>query len=310
MPHMIPTRVQRAVVTVGALLAVACAPKVDTSWHQGHGYRWRALALARLGHAGFSLLRSSKTGVTHANMIDDEHALANRNLLIGAGAATGDMDGDGLPDLFLASMERPAALYHNDGGMHFTDITARSGIDTRGLATSCAAFADVNGDGNLDLVVGTLGGPIKLWLGDGKGRFADGTTASGLVGGYAATALTFADVDGDGDLDLYVGTYKVRSALDAYSPQDRAFDKVVKKVDGKYVVVDQWQQEYRVIDRPDLGGVLRSQRADPDLFFVNDGRGHFTRTPISGARFLDDDGEPLLDVDLDAYEDLLTLNGH
>ncbi|HVE36521.1 MAG TPA: CRTAC1 family protein, partial [Gemmatimonadaceae bacterium] len=177
--------------------------------------------------------------------------------------------------------------------MRFTDVTARSGIDTRGLATSCAAFADVNGDGNLDLVVGTLGGPIKLWVGDGKGHFTDATATSGLVGGYAATALTFADVDGDGDLDLYVGTYKVRSALDAYSPQDRAFDKVVKKVDGKYVVVDQWQKEYRAVDRPDLGGVLRSQRADPDLFFINDGSGHFTRTPISGARFLDEDGKPL-----------------
>ncbi|HSQ29356.1 MAG TPA: FG-GAP-like repeat-containing protein [Gemmatimonadaceae bacterium] len=289
---MIPTRLQRAVVTAVVVVA-ACAPKVDTSWHQEQGYRWHALAIPRRGHAGFSLLRSSKTGITHANVIDDEHALANRNLLIGAGAATGDVDGDGLPDVFLASMERPAALYHNDGGMRFTDVTAKSGIDTRGLATSCAAFADVNGDGNLDLVVGTLGGPIKLWLGDGKGHFTDATPTSGFVSGYAATALTLADVDGDGDLDLYVGTYKARSALDAYSPQDRAFDKVVKKVDGKYVVLDQWQKEYRAIDRPDLGGVLRSQRADPDLFFINDGSGHFTRTPISGARFLDEDGKPL-----------------
>ncbi|HEX7021075.1 MAG TPA: VCBS repeat-containing protein, partial [Gemmatimonadaceae bacterium] len=53
------------------------------------------------------------------------------------------------------------------------------------------------------------------------------------------------------------------------------------------------QKEYRVEDRPDLGGVIRSQRADPDFFLVNDGKGHFTRTPISGARFVDENGKPL-----------------
>ena len=119
---------------------------------------------------------------TPRNDVDDEHALANRNLLIGAGAALGDIDGDGLPDVFLASVERPAALYHNDGGFRFTDVTATSGIDTKGLATTGAVFADVDGDGDLDLIVGTLGGPLKLWLNDGKGHFTDATAASGLTG--------------------------------------------------------------------------------------------------------------------------------
>ena len=278
---------------VAGLAIFACTPKVDRAWHEEQGYRWQSLPVSHRERSGFKLLKSGATGITHANMVDDAHALANRNLLIGAGAAVADVDGDGRPDIFLASVEQPAALYHNDGGMHFTDVTASSGIDTRGLATTCAAFADVDGDGNIDLVVGTLGGPIKLWLGDGKGHFRDATNESGLTGGYAATALTFADVDGDGDLDLYVGTYKVKSALDAYPPQARTFDKVVKKVDGKYVVADEWKKEYRVEDRPDLGGVMRSQRADPDLFFINDGKGHFTRAPISGARFLDADGKPL-----------------
>ena len=277
------------------LLVMGCpsdAP-VDTSWHQEPGYRWSALALAPRGQAGFTQLAAQATGLVHRNDVDDEHAMANRNLLIGAGAALGDIDGDGRPDVFLASVERPAALYHNDGAFRFTDITATSGIDTKGLATTGAVFADVDGDGDLDLIAGTLGGPLKLWLNDGKGHFTDGSAASGLTGGYAATTITLADIDGNGTLDMYVATYKRRNALDAFTPQARAFDQVVKKIDGRYEVMGPWKTEYRIDERPDLGGIVRSQRAEVDLFFLNDGRGHFTRVPIAGPRFSGEDGTPL-----------------
>lgn len=214
--------------------------------------------------------------------------------------ALGDIDGDGLPDVFLASVETAAALYHNDGNFHFSDVTAASGIKTSALAATSAVFADVDSDGDLDLIVGTLGGPLSLWLNDGRGHFIDGTSASGLVGGYAATTMTLADVDGNGTLDLYVATYKKRNALDAFPPQERAFDQVVKKIGGRYQVVDPWKGEFRLQERPDLGGIVRSQRAEVDLFFLNDGRGHFTRVPTSGTRFLDAEGKPL-DHELDYF---------
>lgn len=282
-------------LVVPLVLVAACEskPAVDPPWHQEAGYRWRDLVIPTRGQAGFTLLASGETGLTHRNDVSDEHAMANRNLLIGAGVALGDIDGDGYPDVFLPSVEQPAALYHNDGAFHFTDVTASSGIDTRGLATTGTVFADVDGDGDLDLIVGTLGGPLKLWLNDGKGHFTDATATSGLAGGYAATTMTLADVDGNGTLDLYVATYKKRSALDAYSPQARAFDQVVKKVNGHFEVADAWKKEYRIEERPDLGGVVRSQRADVDLFFLNDGHGHFTRVPIMGSRFLDENGKSL-----------------
>ena len=280
---------------VALLLATGCtsAEPIDTSWHQDAHYRWRDLAVASGGQAGFTLLTSQSTGLTHRNDVDDAHAMLNRNLLIGAGGAIGDVDGDGRPDVFLASVERRAALYRNDGNFRFTDVTASSGIVTEAVATTGAVFADVDGDRDLDLVVGSLGGPLMLWSNDGKGHFTDATAASGLTGGYAATTLTLADVDGNGTLDLYVATYKKRNALDAFPPQARAFDQVVKKIDGRYVVVDPWKAEYRIDERPDLGGIVRSQRADVDLFFLNDGHGRFTRVPIVGPRFLGEDGTPL-----------------
>lgn len=280
----------------GAMLAcamLACGEPVDVSWHQEPGYRWRQLDVPRRGRDGFTPLRASRTGITHANTVDDEHALANRHLLIGAGAAAADVDGDGLVDVFLASVEAPPALYRNLGGFRFADVTAQSGISLAGQATTGATFADVDGDGDADLLVGSLGGALSLLQNDGTGKFTDVTAASGLEGGLAATTLTLADVDGDGDLDLYVATYKVRNALDAYPPQARAFDQVVKKIGGQYRVLPEWEKEFRIEDRPDLGGIVRSQRADRDLFFLNDGTGHFQAQPTFGERWRDEDGKPL-----------------
>ena len=283
-------------MVVAAAVAVAaqgCGERVDTTPHQEAGYSWRALDVPRRGRDGFTPLRAAQTGVTHANAVDDEHALANRNLLIGAGAAAADVDGDGLVDLFVASVESPGVLYRNEGGLRFADVTAASGIDLGGRGSTGAAFADVDGDGDPDLLVGTLGGPLCLFRNEGAGRFADATASSGLDSGFAVTTMTLADVDGDGDLDLYAATYKVRNALDAYTPQARAFDQVVKKVGGSFQVLPEWQHEFRIEDRPDLGGIVRSQRAERDLFYLNDGRGHFVAAPTSGPSWRDEDGAPL-----------------
>lgn len=287
-------RVLHAAIPAAMLLG-GCSrePAVDTSWHQETGYRWRALAVPTRGHDGFTMLTAGTTGLTHRNDIDVDSGLANRGLLDGAGVALGDVDGDGRPDVVLASEERAAALYRNDGEFHFTDVTAASGLDFTGLATTSVVLVDVDGDRDLDLVAGTLGGPVALFQNDGRGHFANVTGSSGLTGGYFATTMTLADVDGNGSLDLYVATYKTRNALDRYTPQQRAFDQVLKKVGDSVVVADEWKAEFRVEARPDLGGFMRSQRAEPDLFFLNDGHGHFTRTPTSGARFRDERGVPL-----------------
>lgn len=287
-----------SLVAIGLALSCRGIPRM-TEWTDEGTHRWRPLDVRRASvehtraRSGFSDLRPSRTGITHRNDVADEHALANRHLLIGAGVAIGDVDGDGYPDIFLSAVEGPATLYRNLGNFEFEDVTATSGIVTQGLATTGAVFADVDGDGDLDLLVGTLGGPLMLWRNDGTGRFTDATAESGLGGGHAVTTMTLADVDGDGDLDLYVATYKVRNALDAYPPQARTFDQVVTRTANGFAVRPEWAHEYRIEDRPDLGGIVRSQRADPDHFYLNDGTGRFVRTPIRGPRFRDAAGRPL-----------------
>jgi hypothetical protein len=98
---------------------------------------------------------------------------------------------------------RPArsALYRNDGGMRFADVSAASGADVERWVQS-AATGDVDGDGDTELYLACFGADVLL-CNDG-GRFTDATAAAGLGNERWGTGAAFADVDQDGDLDLYV----------------------------------------------------------------------------------------------------------
>src|SRR5437867_12736851 len=134
-----------------------------------------------------------------------------------------------------------------------------------GRLSTGAVFADVDGDGDLDLLVSTLGGGVTLFLNDGHGVFTERTASSGLASHSGSMTMTLTDVDGDGHLDLYVANYKARSAMDVYSPQERAFDQVIRDVGRHhYEVVPKFRKDYRVVDRPEYNLVSMQQRADPD----------------------------------------------
>ena len=73
------------------------------------------------------MLSAQQTGIAFTNVLDELAGARNRILLNGAGLATGDFDGDGLPDLFLCSLSGQSTLYRNLGGMRFEDVTDRQG---------------------------------------------------------------------------------------------------------------------------------------------------------------------------------------
>jgi hypothetical protein len=139
---------------------------------------------------------------------------------MGSGAAWGDFDGDGDPDLFLVNATGPltaseseharsparSALYRNDGGGRFTDVTEAAGASVRGLGMA-AAWGDYDGDHDLDLFVTRFGTNVLL-RNEGGARFTDVSAAAGVAGvtGFWSGA-SWADYDKDGDLDLYVCGY-------------------------------------------------------------------------------------------------------
>ncbi|HET9708856.1 MAG TPA: VCBS repeat-containing protein, partial [Gemmatimonadales bacterium] len=262
-------------------------------WHTEPGYRWRDLVVRSGGRPGFEVMPASRTGIRFTNSVTMDSALWNRHLAQGGGVTIGDVDGDGLPDIYLTANQGSNVLYRNLGGWRFEDITAKAGVGMPGRHSTGAVFADVDGDGHLDLLVSTLGGGVALWMNDGNGVFTEQTAAAGLTGHAGSMTMTLSDVDGDGHLDLYVANYKTRSAMDVYPPQERTFDQVVRQVGGRYEVVPKFRDDYRVVDRPEYGLVSMQQRADPDYFYLNDGSGHFTLVPWTAGRFRDEDGKPL-----------------
>ena len=281
------------------LLVVACSretAKVTSSWHDADGYRWRALDVPRGKLTpGFTSLTPSQTGIAFSNTVSDSLLVHNRQLAQGAGVCLADIDGDGRPDVFLARTEGPNALYRNLGDWRFENITRQAGVAAADRYSTGCAFADVDGDGDQDLLLVSLGGPNALFLNDGKGHFSEQT--AGLTSTAGSMTIAVADVDGDGDLDLYVVNNKAYTTIDRMSPQERAFGNVTRRLGGgpnRYEVKEQYRRDYRLVDRKDLGGISLEQRADADYFYLNDGTGHFVREPIAhNPRFTDDKGIPL-----------------
>jgi len=135
--------------------------------------------------------------------------------IVVGGVSLLDYDGDGDLDLFCAQgaaltgrvVAAPLrdALYRNDGGWRFTDVTEAAGAWDLGYTYS-ASCPDVDGDGDLDLFLCNYGRNTLL-VNDGQGRFADVTEASGLADAEWSVCAAFVDLDRDGDLDCYVGNY-------------------------------------------------------------------------------------------------------
>src|SRR5712691_4860626 len=159
------------------------------NWQSGPGYRWRELPVPAAGKTGFTLLPPQSTGILFTNYLSPERYLTNSMLLNGSGVAAGDVDGDGLCDLYFCGLDGPNALYRNLGNWKFQDVTAVAGVACPELDATGAVFADIDGDGDLDLIINSLGGGTLIFINDGQGHFTRQSNTPPLNYGKGGTSL-------------------------------------------------------------------------------------------------------------------------
>jgi hypothetical protein len=162
----------------------------------------------------FSVLSASQTGIDFKNVLNDNSELSILNYIYyynGGGVAVGDINNDGLPDIyFTANSKGNNKLYLNKGDFKFEDITEKAGVAGISDWYTGVTMADVNGDGLLDIYVCTvanmhdLQGHNELFTNNGDNTFTERSAEYGLNFSGFSTQAVFFDYDHDGDLDCFI----------------------------------------------------------------------------------------------------------
>ena len=166
----------------------------------------------------FTKLSHKKTGIKFRNTIKETETfnhLKYSYLYNGGGVAVGDINNDGLPDIFFSGNLAKSRLYLNKGDFKFEDITKNAGVAAEKYWSNGATIIDINGDGYLDIYVcsSTDARPKYrknlLFINNGDLTFTEKAAEYGITDPAYSTHSTFFDYDKDGDLDLFVINHSV-----------------------------------------------------------------------------------------------------
>ncbi len=236
----------------------------------------------------FEEISADHSGMDFSNMLSHDESFnifTYRNFYNGGGVALGDVNNDGLLDIYLTANLTENKLYINRGDFRFEDITDQAGVQGSQAWSTGVAMADINGDGWLDIYVcnsGDIQGDNKqneLFINQGDGTFLEQAEAYGLADQGLSTHAVFFDYDKDGDLDVYLlnNSYQAIGSFNKMQnerPQRDAVggDKLFRNEGNRFVDVSEEAGIYGSIIGFGLGVSVGDVNHDtwPDIFISND----------------------------------------
>ncbi|WP_242082819.1 VCBS repeat-containing protein [Aestuariivivens sediminis] len=227
------------------------------------------------------------TGLDFVNSLDETKDLSILDYLYfynGGGVAIGDINNDGLPDIYLSGNQVKNKLYLNKGNLTFEDITEDAGAEGHSTWNTGSVMGDVNGDGFLDIyvcaVVGINGfyGSNELFINNGDNTFTESASKYGLDFETYSSTAAFLDYDLDGDLDIYLLNHAIHTqesfgkSNQRYKRNEQTGDKLLRNDNGIFSDVSEEAGIYGGPNGYGLGITVADFNQDgyPDMYVGND----------------------------------------
>lgn len=251
---------------------------------------------------GLELLSSEQTGIDFNNAIKESKNFNHyfySQIYVGSGVAIGDINNDGLPDIFFGGNQVIDKLYLNKGDFQFEDITRKSGVAKNAGWSWGVTMADVNADGYLDIYVSRNGNSLdikkrrnQLYINNQDLTFTESAISYGLADVGFSTQAVFFDMDNDGDLDMYQVNQpadKKVFLINKIPPKDYKFykDRIYRNDNGKFKNVSDevgisrdlaYGLSVNATDFNNDGWMdlyVANDYAEPDFMYYNNGDGTF-----------------------------------